>query len=179
MELSPYIKTEIEKVRSHFPTTQALTLPILNLIQEEQGWVSEESMQAAADYLGLPLMKIKEVATFYTMYRLEKTGKVHLQLCVNISCWLNGSEKLMHCMEKRLGVKCGETTTDGRYTLSEVECLASCGTAPVLQVNEDYYESLSVPELTKLLDQIDGELNQGKLKTGFSTRPQIAGGAHA
>ncbi len=170
MALSPTITAAVEKLRPQFPTAQALTLPILHLIQKERGWVSEDSMKEAAEYLGLPLSKIKEVATFYTMYQLKPVGKVNLQLCVNISCWLNGSEKLLACMEKRLGVGCGETTPDGRYTISEAECLASCGTAPVLQVNEDYFENLDVPKLNALLDRIDGELAAGKLQTGYAAR---------
>lgn len=169
MALSETVKARIEKLRPQFPTEQALLLPILHFIQEEKGWVSIDSMKDAGAYLHLPLSKVLEVATFYTMYNKEPVGKVNLQLCVNISCWLNGSEKLLACMEKRLGVKVGETTPDGRYTLSEAECLASCGTAPVLQVNEDYYENLDVPKLTSLLDQCDKELAQG-LAVGVSTR---------
>jgi NADH-quinone oxidoreductase subunit E len=172
MALSEKVKEQIEKVRNNFPTVQALSLPALHFIQDEKGWLQDTDLQEAAEYLGLPLSKIQEVATFYTMYRLEKTGKAHLQLCVNISCWLNGSEKLLHCLEKRLGIQCGETTADGRYTLSEVECLAACGTAPVLQVNEDYFENLDVPKLHELLDQLDRELVSGVLKTGYAARSE-------
>jgi NADH-quinone oxidoreductase subunit E len=115
-----------------------------------------------------------EVATFYTMFKLdEPVGKAHLQLCVNISCWLNGSEKLLHCMEKRLGIQCGETTKDGKYTLSEAECLASCGTAPVLQINEDYYEGLDVPKLNQLLDQVDRDLASGKVVGKSTQQPGV------
>jgi NADH-quinone oxidoreductase E subunit len=162
MALSERVKNTINGIRGNFPTTQALLIPLLHEIQNEHGWVSLQSMKDAGEFLDLPLSKVREVASFYTMFNLEPKGKVNLQLCVNISCWLNGSEKLLHCMEKRLGVKCGETTADGKYTLSEVECLASCGTAPVLQVNEDYYESLSEENLHKLLDQVDQDLKNGK-----------------
>lgn len=168
MSLSEQIKKTIEGIRHQFPTNQALLLPLLHEIQQEKGWISIESLRDAAQFLDLPLAKVREVVSFYTMYNLEPKGKVNLQLCMNISCWLNGAEKLLHCMEKRLGVGCGETTKDGRYTISEVECLASCGTAPVLQVNEDYYEGLDVPKLTELLDQIDKDLNDGKI-VGKST----------
>lgn len=175
MALSETIKSRVEAIRHQFPTEQALTLPILHFIQEERGWVSVESMKEAASYLHLPLSKVLEVATFYTMYNKEPVGKVNLQLCVNISCWLNGSEKLLACMEKRLGIGCGETTKDGNYTIMEAECLAACGTAPVLQVNEDYYESLDVPKLEKLLDQIDADLAKGKKAIGCTTRPGAEG----
>lgn len=169
MALSPRVTKLIESIRGNFPTTQALLIPALHAVQDESGWVSVDSMKDIGAYLQLPLSKVKEVATFYTMFKLEPQGKVNLQFCVNISCWLNGADKLVHCAEKRLGIKCGETTKDGKYTISEVECLASCGTAPVLQINEDYYEGLDVPKLNQLLDQADRDL-QGNKPVGVSTQ---------
>lgn len=168
MALSQKVQNTLNGIRGNFPTTQALLIPALHEVQNEQGWVSEQSMKDIGEFLELPLSKVKEVASFYTMFNKEQIGKVNLQLCVNISCWLNGAEKLLHCMEKRLGIQCGETTKDGKYTISEVECLASCGTAPVLQINEDYYENLDVPKLNQLLDQADRDLSQGK-EVGKST----------
>lgn len=173
MALSEKVKNTINGIRGNFPTTQALLIPLLHEIQHENGWVSPQAMKDAADFLELPLSKVREVATFYTMFQLEPVGKVNLQLCVNISCWLNGADKLLHCMEKRLGVGCGETTKDGKYTISEVECLASCGTAPVLQINEDYYENLDVPKLNQLLDQTDKELQEGKLVGKSTYKPGV------
>lgn len=167
--LSDNIKARAEKIRHQFPTNQALVLPMLHFLQEETGWVSPEGQQGIADFLQLPVSKVKEVVTFYTMYQQKPVGKVNLQLCVNLSCWLNGSDKLLSCLEKRLGVGVGETTSDGRYTLTEVECLAACGTAPVLQVNEDYYEKLDVPQLVALLDGCDRQLAAGE-QVGYSTR---------
>lgn len=167
--LSTHIKERTEKIRHQFPTNQALVLPMLHFVQEEQGWVSIDSQQDVATFLELPLSKVKEVVTFYTMYNQSPVGKVHLQVCGNISCWLRGSEHLLTCMEKRLGIKPGETTPDGRYTLSRVECLAACGTAPAIQVNEDYYENLDVPQVEKLLDLCDRQLSQGQ-PVGVSTR---------
>jgi len=158
MSISQNIKNKIDHIRPNFPTTQALLIPLLHEIQFEKGWISIEDQKNAAEYLALPLSKVKEVVTFYTMFNKEPVGRVHLQLCTNISCWLNGSDKLLHCLEKRLGVKCGETTQDEKYTLSEVECLASCGTAPVLQVNEQYYESLTEENLIKLMNELDEKI---------------------
>jgi NADH-quinone oxidoreductase subunit E len=169
MALSQQIQNTINGIRGDFPTTQALLIPLLLEIQEEQNWVSTESMQGAADFLQLPLSKVREVASFYTMLKLEPIGKVNLQFCVNISCWLNGAEKLMACAEKRLGVHCGETTKDGKYTISEVECLASCGTAPVVQINQDYYENIDVPKLNELLDQAEKDLAHNR-PVGKSTQ---------
>jgi len=169
MALSQQIQNTINGIRGNFPTTQALLIPVLLEIQEEQNWVSIHSMQDAADFLEMPLSKVREVASFYTMLKLEPIGKVNLQFCVNISCWLNGSDKLLACAEKRLGVHCGETTKDGKYTISEVECLASCGTAPVVQINQDYYENLDVPKLNELLDQAEKDLANNK-PVGKSTQ---------
>ena len=172
MALSQQIQNTINGIRGNFPTTQALLIPVLLEIQEEQNWVSIQSMQDTADFLEMPLSKVREVASFYTMLKLEPIGKVNLQFCVNISCWLNGSDKLLACAEKRLGVHCGETTKDGKYTISEVECLASCGTAPVVQINQDYYENLDVPKLNELLDQAEKDLASNK-PVGKST--QVSG----
>jgi len=163
------IKNTINGIRHQFPTEQALLLPLLHQIQNEYGWVSPDSMKAAGEFLNLPLSKVREVASFYTMYKLEPQGKVDLQICTNISCWLNGADKLVACAEKRLGIKCGETTKDGNFTLSQVECLAACGTAPALMLNEDYYESLDVPKLNEILDQASKDLSAGKA-VGKSTR---------
>lgn len=169
MALSEKIKTTINGIRHHFPTEQALLLPLLHEIQNEQGWVSIDSMKAAGQFLNLPLSKIREVASFYTMYKLEEQGKVDIQICTNISCWLNGADKLVACAEKRLGISSGETTSDGKFTLSQVECLASCGTAPVVQINQDYFENIGTDELIKLLDQAEKDLSSGK-PVGKSTQ---------
>ena len=158
MNISDNIKQKIDQMRENFPTTQALLIPLLHEIQFEKGWISLEDQKDAAAYLDLPLSKVKEVVTFYTMFNKQPVGKVHLQLCTNISCWLNGSEKLLQCLEKKLGIKCGETTQDQKFTLTEVECLASCGTAPVLQVNEQYHESLTEESLTQLLKDLETKI---------------------
>lgn len=169
MALSQQIQKTINGIRGNFPTTQALLLPVLHEVQNEQGWVSEDSMKDIGEFLELPLSKVKEVATFYTMYKMHPQGKVDLQICTNISCWLNGADKLVSCAEKRLGIHCGETTKDGKFTLSQVECLAACGTAPALMLNEDYYENVDVNLLNKIIDEADKDLSAGKT-VGKSTR---------
>ena len=171
--LSERIKNTINGIRHQFPTEQALLLPLLHEIQEEHGWVSIESMKAAGEFLNLPLSKVREVASFYTMYKLEPCGKVDVQICTNISCWLNGSDKLVSCAEKKLGIKTGDTTKDGKFTLSQVECLASCGTAPVVQINQDYFENISAEELSKLLDDASSDLDQGKVVGKSTQKPGV------
>lgn len=167
--LSEKIKNTINGIRSQFPTEQALLLPLLHEIQNEYGWVSREHMKDAGEFLNLPVSKVREVASFYTMYKLEPQGKVDVQICTNISCWLNGADKLVACASKKLGVHAGETTADGKFTLSQVECLAACGTAPAIMINEDYHENLTEDSLLKLLDQAKADLDSGKT-VGKSTR---------
>lgn len=162
MALSEKIKNTINGIRHQFPTEQALLLPILHEVQNEQGWVSMDSMRSIGEFLNLPLSKVREVASFYTMYKLEPQGKVDVQICTNISCWLNGADKLVACASKRLGIHAGETTADGKFTLSQVECLAACGTAPAMMINEDYHENLTEDSLIKLIDQAATDLNAGK-----------------
>ncbi|MEI8348261.1 MAG: NAD(P)H-dependent oxidoreductase subunit E [Pseudomonadota bacterium] len=152
MALSQEIKTKIDDMRKVFPTSEALLIPLLHAIQEEKGHISRDSMKEAAVFLQLPFKKIREVVTFYTMFNEKPMGKVHLQFCTNIACWLKGADHLLHCAEKRLGIKCGETTPDGQFTISEVECLAACGTAPVVQVNDLYCENLDEKKLLELID---------------------------
>lgn len=166
MALSENIKTKINGMRGNFPTEQALLLPLLHSIQEERGWVSLDSMKEAAEFLHLPLMKVREVVTFYTMYNQKPVGKAHIQICANISCWLKGADHLIECAEKKLGIKPGETTADGKFTLSEVECLGACGTAPALQMNEEYFENLSAEKLTTLIDEWSKEIDQAKADLG-------------
>jgi NADH-quinone oxidoreductase subunit E len=162
MELTATMKEKVEKIRRHFPTNQALLIPLLHAIQEEEGWISTEAMEAAGDYLGLPLARVEEVVSFYTMFHRAPIGKQNLQVCTNISCMLNGSGEILDCLKKRIGIGPGETTEDGRYTIEEVECLASCGTAPVVQVNKDYHEGLDTEKLNQLMDRLDEECERSK-----------------
>jgi NADH-quinone oxidoreductase E subunit len=160
MIIDDNISQQIDALRPHFPTEQALLLPLLHAIQAKEGWISREAMQEAASFLHLPLARVLEVVTFYTMYNRKPVGKQHLQVCTNVACFLRGADHLVSCLEKRLGIKVGETTADGRFTLSEVECLAACGTAPVMQVNDDYYENLDEASLHQLMDRLEKEQRQ-------------------
>jgi len=155
------ISQRIDELRPHFPTQQALLLPLLHEIQEKEGWISKDAMKEAAQFLGLAPARVEEVVSFYTMYNRQPVGKQHLQICTNLPCFLRGADQLMLCLEKRLGIHEGQTTADGRYTLSSVECLAACGTAPVMQVNKDYHENLDEPSLNQLMDRLDKELLDG------------------
>jgi NADH-quinone oxidoreductase subunit E len=174
MALSKHIKDKLDKLRPNFPTLQALVIPALHEVQHETGMVSEDSMRDIAEFLNLPFMKVREVVTFYTMFNKKPVGKVHYQLCGNIGCWLNGSDKLMDHMEKRLKIKHGQTTPDGKYTLSKVECLGACGSGPVLQVNEDYNENLDVEKLDQLMDDVFKKIDAGENNIGRETyNPEV------
>lgn len=155
MLISQNIKQKIDAIRGDFPTEQALLLPLLHEIQAEQGWISPEAIREAANFLHLAPARVEEVVSFYTMFNREPVGKHHVQLCTNIACYLRGANHLMQCLEKRLGIREGETRSDGKFTLSAVECLAACGTAPAMQVNEQYHENLSESSLLKIIDELE------------------------
>lgn len=136
---------KIAAILAKYPNKAACLLPVLYVAQEQEGWVSNEAMTAAAAVCEVPEVRAREVATFYTMYNKKPVGKYHVQVCDNISCSLMGSNHIYEYLSKKLGVKAGETTQDARFTLSKVECLGSCGTAPMMQINDQYYEDL-VPD---------------------------------
>lgn len=152
-KLSKAIDAEIERIQKFYPNKEALLLPVLHAAQRAEGWLSESAMEAVAERLELPKPKVKQVASFYTMFLKKPVGKCHLQVCNNIACFLRGSEKLIHHIEQKLDIQLGETTPDGTFTLSEVECLGSCGTAPVAQVNDDYHENLTIEAVDRLLKE--------------------------
>jgi NADH-quinone oxidoreductase subunit E len=147
-------RKEFERLLSRYPDKEAVILPALHLAQKEQGYVSDEAIAHIASLLGTSPARIEGVATFYTMYNRKPVGKYHVQICRNISCSLLGAEHLIGHVEKKLGVKPGGTTPDGKFTLTKVECLGSCGTAPVMQVNDDYHENLTVEGIDAILDRL-------------------------
>lgn len=147
-------RREFEGLLSRYPDKEAVILPALYLAQREFGYVSNEAVEYLAGLIGVPPARIEGVATFYTMYNRKPVGKYHVQICRNISCSLLGAEHLIEHVSKRLGIKPGETTPDGKFTLSKAECLGSCGTAPVMQVNDDYHEDLTQEKIDALLDRL-------------------------
>jgi len=144
----------VEELRKRYPTSQALVLPVLWMIQEQEGYISEESMKYAGTLLNIPYSHMLGVVTFYTMIQIKSVGKHHIEVCTNISCMLRGSGKILEHIEKRLGIKAGETSQDKKWTLTEAECLGSCGTAPMLAIGDEYYENLTVEKIDKLLDSL-------------------------
>jgi NADH-quinone oxidoreductase E subunit len=144
----------INDLRQRYPTSQALMLPALWIAQEQYGFLSEETMKEVAALLDVPYGHVLGVVTFYTMLHAKPVGKHHIEVCTNISCLLRGSDKVLAHLEKRLGIKAGETTSDGKWTLSETECMGSCGTAPMFAVGEEYHENLTIEKVDRIIDSL-------------------------
>jgi NADH-quinone oxidoreductase subunit E len=154
--LSPERERKLEEILARYPTKMAATLPLLHLCQEENGWVSDEIVQFVSHRLDVSPAHVKGVVTFYTLYNQHPVGKHQVWVCRTLPCALRGAnEVLSHC-EKRLGIHCGETTPDGKVTLRTAECLASCGTAPMMQVDRDYHENLTRERVDAILDRLLG-----------------------
>lgn len=152
-------------------------LPLLDIAQRQNGgWVSEEAMAYVADYLGMAKIRVYEVATFYSMINLQPVGKYLLQLCRTTPCWLRGSDELLIACKKYLNIELGETTSDGQFTLVEVECLGACVNAPMIQINDDFYEDLSPKRLVEILDNLrKGKTPPTGSQTGRQTSAPIGG----
>ena len=146
---------EYRVLLERYPTRRAALMPTLWLAQREFGWLSLPVMEYVAELMELPLAWVTSVASFYTMYWKEPKGRWHIQVCRNLSCALRGGGDILRAVEGRLGIRDGERTADGAFSLEEVECLASCGTAPCLQVNnEEYHENLDVPRALELIERL-------------------------
>ena len=135
-----------------YPQNSSLMLPSLRMIQYQEGWISPAAMQFLAQKLECSAMDVYSVASFYTMFNLKPVGKYHIQLCKTLSCMLRGSQKMQAHIENRLGIKAGETTKDGTFTFSLVECLGACGNAPCMSFNDHYVEHLTIEKLDELID---------------------------
>ena len=135
--------------------TQSAVMAALRLVQEEQGWLSNELMDAVADYLDMEPISVYEVATFYSMYDLKPVGRHKICVCTNISCKLCGSAEIMDYLEKKLDVKRGSVTADGKFSLKEVECLAACAGAPMFQIGKTYYENLTPEKIDAILAELE------------------------
>jgi NADH-quinone oxidoreductase subunit E len=152
--LSPEREKHVEEILARYPNPKAACIPVLHVCQEQNGWISEEVMQFVADRLSLSTAHVKGVVTFYTLFNKEPVGKHQVWVCRTLSCALRGSDEILHHCEKRLGIAPGQTTKDGKVTLRTAECLASCGTAPMMQVDKDYYENLTTAEVDRILDRL-------------------------
>ncbi len=144
----------IENLKTRYLKPDSVILEVLYLIQEKYGYINQEGMKYAAELVGISEEQVFGVVTFYTMFNTKPIGKYHLQVCTNVSCMLRGAYELLEKLEKELNIKKGEISSDGLFTISEVECLGSCGTAPVVQINEDYYENLNEEKLLQIIKEL-------------------------
>ncbi len=145
----------ISRIKKRYPEgkQKSALLPVLHLAQAEfGGWLSSETMDYVASVLNILPVEVYEVASFYSMFNLSPVGKCVIEVCRTGPCWLLGAEDLVNHLEKKLNIKVGETTADGMFTLKTVECLAACGTAPIIQVGETYHENLNIEKVDAMLD---------------------------
>ncbi|HEY8943082.1 MAG TPA: NAD(P)H-dependent oxidoreductase subunit E [Polyangiaceae bacterium] len=153
--LSAERERELNEIVARYPNKLAACIPVLHLCQEaNQNWVSEEVIAYVAAKLDVSPAHVKGVVTFYTLFNQHPVGKHQVWVCQTLSCALRGSESILRHCEKRLGCHVGETSKDGKVTLRTAECLAACGTAPVMQVDKTYYENLTIAEVDRILDRL-------------------------
>jgi NADH dehydrogenase (ubiquinone) flavoprotein 2 len=134
---------------------QSAVMPLLDIAQRQiGGWLTEPAIRHIAGYLGMPEIRVWEVASFYTMYNLQPVGRHQVQVCTTTPCWLRGSADVVEACESHLGIRVGETTADGNFTLKEVECLGACVNAPMMQIGDEYYEDLTPESAVKILKQL-------------------------
>ena len=156
--LSETVITEIEKWIKRYPPEQkcSAVIPALHAVQRDNGgWLTTELMDAVADYLDMERIAVYEVGTFYSMFVHEPTGRHKINVCTNVSCMLCGSDEVVAHLQRRLGIKLGETTADNKFTLREVECLAACGGAPMMQLDRVYHENLTPEKIDEILDGME------------------------
>jgi NADH-quinone oxidoreductase subunit E len=144
----------IEELKKHYPSPRAVVLEALWMWQDEHGWVSQEGMKEVGKLLDIPAHEVYGIVTFYTMYNRKPVGRHKLEVCTNVSCMLRNSEKIVKHIQNKLNINVGETTPDSRFTLVEAECLGSCGTAPMMQVGDGYYENLDEAAVDKILQEL-------------------------
>ena len=151
---SPEVEAEIDRHLAKYPVMRSAILPLMFIVQRQRGYLDPPGVSYLARRLNLRITDIWEVATFYSMIHIKPIGKYHIQVCKTLSCKLLGSDRITrHCADK-LSLKVGETTADGRFSLSEVECLGSCGTAPMFQINFDYHENLTPEKVDQIIDTL-------------------------
>jgi NADH-quinone oxidoreductase E subunit len=151
---SPEVEAEIDRHLAKYPVKRSAILPLMFIVQRERGYLDPPGVIYLANRLGLRITDIWEVATFYSMLHTEPIGKYHIQICKTLSCKIMGEPKITEYVCNKLGIKPGETTADGKFTVSLVECLGSCGTAPMFQIGFDYYENLTTEKVDQILESL-------------------------
>jgi NADH-quinone oxidoreductase E subunit len=155
--LSPAAEKKLQDIVARYPSSKSAVMPALYIAQEECGWLTKEAVDWVSAKLNLPQSHVYEVATFYTMYYKKPVGKYHVQVCRTLSCALRGAGQITDCLKKRFGTRAHQLTADGKWSFEEVECLGSCGSAPMVEINDTFFENLNPEKLNALLDRIDRE----------------------
>ena len=161
MNLKPATLQQIDEVITHYPVKRSATLPLLHLVQEDAGWISKEAIEWIAAKLELPPINVYEVVTFYPMFRQAPIGRRHIKVCRTLSCALVGGYKVCDQFQKEFGCHTGEVSADGEVTIDFVECLASCGTGPVVMIDDDLHEKVDAAKVKALSDGIRQGAKQG------------------
>jgi NADH-quinone oxidoreductase E subunit len=146
---------DIKKILAQYENSRSAILPILKVIQEDYGYISDEAIEELSEILELKKGEIKEVISFYTMLKTSPEGKYHIQICKNVVCYLNGGKQLIEFLEKEYSVKVGGFSKDKKFSLSLVECIGQCEIAPAIQINNDFYGNMNPEKLKKLLSSLD------------------------
>ncbi|MBX7137088.1 MAG: NAD(P)H-dependent oxidoreductase subunit E [Oligoflexia bacterium] len=165
IKLSDKAEARLKEKIALYPDPKSAAMWALYIAQEELGRLDDRAVEWTAERLNLSPVNVQELITFYTMYHKEQLGKYHVQICRTLSCAVRGSTKLTECVRKRFGTKPGQPSADGMWSYEEVECLGSCGTAPMCQINDHFFENLTPQKLTEILDRIEKEKPDLKLST--------------
>ena len=165
LEFSSQSKQLIDRLLTQYPTKQAALLPVLHVAQDQFGYLPDEALELVAKTLELPAAHVFGVITFYTMFHREKHARNELMVCTNVSCMLRGAYDILHLIERRLGVKPGETTPDGAFTLVEEECLAACANAPMMICGNEYYLDLTEKKVDAIIDDLRARWQMRKVGT--------------
>jgi NADH-quinone oxidoreductase subunit E len=161
-EFSKENQKNVLEIIKRYPEDRSASavMPLLDLAQRQSGgWIPPEAIEHIAETLGMPSIRVYEVASFYSMYNLKPVGKYLIQMCTTTPCWLRGADDVVEACKKHLNINIGETTSDGLFTLVEVECLGACINAPMAQINDDYVENLDATNVIDVLDRLKGEAN--------------------
>lgn len=165
IKLSARADSKIEEIIKLYPEKRSAVMPALYIAQEELGSISNDAIHWVAEKVGMAPVHVMEVATFYTMYYKKPVGKYHFQVCRTLACALRGSAELSNCLHNRFGLSPGQVSADGSYSYEEVECLGSCGTAPVCEINDHYFENLTPEKLLEIISKIEVEQPDLRLST--------------
>jgi len=156
--ISERARQRMRDLAARYPVARSAVMPALYIAQQEERYITQEALQAVAEAIGMTVDDVESIATFYTMYYQQPPGKKVIKVCTSISCYLRNCDELVNHLAQRLGIERGETTADGNYTLMTTECLASCGTAPVLQINNEFVENVTLEMADALVDEWEREL---------------------